>query len=246
MSSVHQSILDRVLQELKHMPVIAAIAAYGSTASRQWTPESDLDLVLILNVEAPVNSVHFFVDGVPVDINLKDRDRWTDGDLGWLPPNGVEAVWDPGRLFEDVLPPPSATSDAEQYRYAHRHRLHKLQKWIRQDADIADLLAAGATHWIAVSYFHARGMRFPGIDQAVFYWRTHEPQMVDLLVGAAMEREDRLKRVKRASEIALSPVGGLWSANEIYLTGWNGPPTTDETRRAKVLLEPIFSLADEQ
>jgi len=59
MSSVHQSILDRVLQELKHMPVIAAIAAYGSTASRQWTPESDLDLVLILNVEAPVNSVHF-------------------------------------------------------------------------------------------------------------------------------------------------------------------------------------------
>jgi predicted nucleotidyltransferase len=242
MSASHQAVLNRILQELRRMPEVNAIAAYGSTATQRWSPESDLDLIVILAGDAPVNSVHFFVDGIPVDLNLKSRENWIKGGLGWLPPDGLESLWDPEYLFEDVPEPPSSSHDVEQYRYAQRHGLLKLQRWIREDSDVADLLAAGATHWIAVSYFHARGMRFPGIDNAVPYWRDHDPKMIELLIGAVKEQDDRLGRIEQASEIALSPVGGLWNTGEVHITGWNGPPTVDEVERIKQLLCPVLSL----
>ena len=243
MISMHQAILDRVLQELVRMPEIAAVGAYGSTATLQWTPESDLDLILIVNGAAPVNSLHFFVVGVSVDINLKSRTTWVDGERGWLPPDGLVALWDPEHLFPFTTDSQKSSTDAEHFRYAHRHRLLKLQRWMREDSDIADLMAAGATHWLAVSYFHARGMRFPGIDQAVFYWREHDSEMVDLLVNAAKETEHRLDRITRASDIALEPIGGLWRDDEVFMTGWNGSPTSDETTCAKELLAPVIGLS---
>jgi hypothetical protein len=104
-------------------------------------------------------------------------------------------------------------------------------------------MAAGATHWIAVSWFHARSLRFPGIDQAVALWRDRDPEMIDLLTGAAREREYRLDRIARASEIALAPIGGLWSEGEIHMTGWQGTPTTDEAARARSLLSSILDPA---
>lgn len=242
MNPVHLDVLNRILHELRRIPQVEAVAAYGSTATQRWSPESDLDLVAILAGDAPVNSVHFFVRGIPVDLNLKSRTSWARDEVGWLPPGGLEALWDPERLFVDVPAPRSSTHDVEQYRYAHRHRLLKLQRWIRDDPDVAGLLAAGATHWIAVSWFHARNMRFPGIDQAVPYWRDHDPKMIELLVGAVKEQEDRLVRIEQASEIALSPVGGLWKAEEVHMTGWSGPPTVDEMQATRTLLDPVLSM----
>lgn len=245
MSVNHRAVLERVLDALKNTPDVQAVATYGSTAARQWAPESDLDLILILSDEAPVNGVHVFVDSIPIDMSLKSYERWVNSDVGWLPPDGITPEWDPHDVLKHPPQTPRPTEAAEHFRYAHRHRLFKLQRWMRDDADVADLLAAGATHWIAVSYFHARGMRFPGIDQCVTYWREHDPEMVDLLIRAAKDPEDRLARVTLASEKALAPIGGLWQDTEVFITGWDGPPTVDEARRAKALLAPVLSLVDQ-
>jgi hypothetical protein len=201
--------------------------------------------MFIVDGEAPVNSVHFFVDGVPVDLNLKSCHAWIEGDRGWLPPEPITPLWDPNNLFAGVEPPTASSSDADHYRYAHRHRLFKLAKWIDRDDEIADLMAAGATHWIAVSWFHARTMRFPGIDQAVAHWREHDPEMIELLIGAARDRQGRLERITRASGIALEPVGGLWSEGDIHITGWHGaPPTAEAVASARELLSPILDPGD--
>jgi len=236
----HPAVLDRLLEQARAIPDVVAIGAYGSTAARTWSTHSDLDLMFILDHEAPVNSVHFFIADIPVDLNLKDRTAWCAGDRGWLPPEPIIPLWDPDGLFADVEPPRTSVADVQQDRYAHRHRLFKLAKWIGRDDDIADLLAAGASHWIAVSWFHARRMRFPGIDVAVGHWREHEPELIDLLTGAARERHNRLHRITRASEIALAPVGGLWREGEVHMTGWRGTPTDDEKARARALLSTIL------
>jgi hypothetical protein len=208
------------------------------------TVHSDLDLIFIVEHEAPVNSLHFFVDGIPVDLNLKSLGAWSNGDRGWLPPEPLTPLWDPERLFAGVESPSASASDVQQYRYAHQHRLFKLNKWIGRDDVIADLMAAGATHWIAVSWFHARNMRFPGIDRAVAHWRASEPEMIELLTGAARERQDRLQRITRASELALAPVGGLWSSGEIHMTGWHGAPGAEQVAKARELLSPILDFSD--
>jgi predicted nucleotidyltransferase len=179
MTRDHAAVLERLVERAMAVPGIVAIAAYGSTASGAWNAHSDIDLIFIMAGEAPVNSLHFFVDGIPVDLNLKPREAWEQGDYGWLPPAPITRLWDPDNLFVDVEPPTASSSDAEQDRYAHRHRLFKLTKWIGRDDKIADLMAAGATHWIAVSWFHARNLRFPGIDLAVAHWREAEPEMIE-------------------------------------------------------------------
>lgn len=243
MSLEHPKVLNQVLNALKRIPEAVAVAAYGSTATQRWSPESDLDLILILEGGAPVNSVHFAVEGIQIDLNLKSRERLLRHDFGWLPPSGLTALWDPNHLFNEVPVLVNSTHAVEHFRYAHRHRLQKLHRWIREDSDVADLLAAGATHWIAVSYFHARNMRFPGIDKAVPYWRNHDPKIIDLLVGAAKEQQNRLERIELASEIALAPVGGLWNTDDVYMTGWDGPPRGDEIQRTRILLDPVLSLS---
>lgn len=233
MNLPHRALLQQLVNRARDLPGIVAVGAYGSTVSGAWTAHSDLDLVVIVEQDPPVNSLHFFVEGIPVDLNLKQRTAWSSGNHGWLPPEPLSPLWDPEGLFSGVEPPSAASSDAEQYRYAHRHRLLKLTKWIGRDDEVADLLAAGATHWIAVSWFHAREMRFPGIDQAVTYWRVHDPDMIAVRIGAARERQDRLERIARASERALAPVGGLWSKGDVHMTGWHGPPSAAEMARAK-------------
>lgn len=244
MNVPHGAVLKRLVERAAAIPDVVAVGAYGSTASRAWTVDSDLDLMVILAHEAPVNSVHFFIDGVPVDLNLKQRGEWIAGTHGWLPPEAITPLWDPEGLFSDVRPHATSSSDAQQYRYAHGHRVFKLRKWIGRDDEIADLMAAGATHWIAVSWFHARNLRFPGIDLAVKHWRANEPEMIDLLIGATRERHDRLERITRASEIALVPIGGLWREGDVHMTGWDGPPTADEMARVRSLLSPILDPGD--
>ena len=237
----HEAVLQRLVHRAIATPTIVAIGAYGSTASRAWTAHSDIDLVFIVDGEAPVNSVHFFVEGIPVDLNLKSRRAWNSGERGWLPPEPLSPLWDPENLFAGVEPPTTSASDARQDRYAHQHRLFKLAKWIGRDDEIADLMAAGATHWIAVSWFHARNLRFPGIDLAVAHWREHEPELIDLLIGAARERRDRLARIERASALALAPVGGLWKPGDIHMTGWHGSPGAEEAAKARALLATILA-----
>lgn len=240
----HMAALKRLIAAARELSWVAAMGAYGSTATQSWSEHSDLDLIMILEDVAPVNSIHFFFDGIPVDLNLKNRHAWVGGDYGWLPPGEIIGVWDPDGLFATVQPPAATSSDVQQYRYAHRHRLMKLAKWIGRDDDIADLMAASATHWIAVSWFHARNLRFPGIDQAVMHWRTHQPEMIELLIGAARDRRSRYERIAEASAIALEPVGGLWSDGELHVTDWHGPPSETDIASARLLLEQLLDTAD--
>jgi hypothetical protein len=100
MASKHAAILKRLVEQAAATPAIVAIGTYGSTATESWSEHSDLDLIFILDQDAPVNSIHFFVGGIPVDLNLKSRDSWSEGDTGWLPPEPVRPIWDPVGFFE--------------------------------------------------------------------------------------------------------------------------------------------------
>jgi predicted nucleotidyltransferase len=157
MDQPHRAVLQQLVDRARDLPGIAAIGAYGSSASETWTAYSDLDLILIVNQGAPVNSIHVFLHGIPLDLNLKQRESWIRGDYGWLPPGEVVALWDPEGLFGD-LPPPStvASSDARQYRYAHRHRLLKLMKVSGMVShpfcDLAMLLKSGGDASSAVTF----------------------------------------------------------------------------------------------
>lgn len=227
MPESHRHVLDTIVASLVKLQHVDAIAAYGSTASRSWSAESDIDLVAITSEPAPVEPLHFYVEQIPVDLSMRNRQEWEGGTTHWLPPDGLAAIWDPHNLISTANPKTNSPSDAEHFRYALRHMLHKLRRWQREDPEIADLIVGAATHFITVSYFHARGMRFPGIDQAVPYYRSHDPEMLDCLLSAIKDRDHRYERLTRAVELALSQIGGIWSGGDVFVSGWSGTPTAN-------------------
>lgn len=105
MNLPHSDVLRHLVGRAKRLPGIVAVGAYGSTATGRWTDHSDLDLLHIVEEDAPVNSIHFFFDGIPIDLNLKQRESWCGGNYGWLPTEEITALWDPEGLFSGVQPP---------------------------------------------------------------------------------------------------------------------------------------------
>lgn len=236
------TLLDQLVERIKTIPGVAALAAYGSTGTTEWTAHSDIDLIVWIDQPTDINSVHFTVQGIPVDLNVKSIQAWQSGNYGWLPPSPLLPLWDPGKVIGTASTPSPSGSRAEayQYRYAHAHRLLKLQKVIGTDDEVADFLAAGATHWIAVSYCHARGQRFPGIDKLVSQWRVDDPQMVTWLAESVRSRHHRLENIRSASERALEPIGGLLAADEMYVTGTDGPADDHLYNQASDLIAPLL------
>src|SRR5689334_16921801 len=98
--------LARVVAALRSIPAVIAIGAYGSTAGEAWGPHSDIDLVAVLSLDPPVESLRFFVDGVPVDLNFRSADDGEHGIGGadFMPE--TIALWDPDSLLAQARPTP--------------------------------------------------------------------------------------------------------------------------------------------
>ena len=79
MSERHGRVLEELLAALRRLPRVAALAAYGSTADRSWSEGSDIDLLAIIDAPAPVESLHFFYQGIPVDLSLRNRQHGRRG-----------------------------------------------------------------------------------------------------------------------------------------------------------------------
>jgi hypothetical protein len=148
------SLLEQFVERFKMIPGVAAIAASGSTGTVEWRGHADFYLIVWIDQPTAINSIHVTVQGAPIDLNVKSIQAWQSGNYGWLPPSPLLPLWDPRKVTgTSSRPSPSGPrAEAYRYRYVHANRLLKLQKVIGTDDEVADFLAAGATHWIAVSY----------------------------------------------------------------------------------------------
>lgn len=241
-SPQHAEVLESIVGELKKLPIVRAVASYGSTAKQEWTPYSDIDLFVIISAPAAIESLHFFIDRVPVDLNIRDLDRWANGDFTWIPLSGLKALWDPDNLFASMTQAPISPAAADHSRFGHRHTLMKLDQWQGADPEAAKLLVAAATNWIMASYFDARQLPFPGIDGAVRFLRQQEPELLAALLAALDHPVKQVELLRRASELALYPVGGMWRNDEVIAFGWSGPPDPESTAQGLALFQNVLDL----
>ena len=233
--------LARVLGVLRTMPEVIAIAAYGSTADRSWNQFSDVDLVAVLSVAPPVESLRFFVGGVAVDLNFRsDSDDPVHGVRGadFMPE--VVAVWDPQDVFHRVRTTPREyNADATQLmRYQYAHDLEKL----RQIADepgrriACGLLADRVTN----SWFNARAEAFPGVVAAMEQLRLRDPETLGLLSQAL--RDASVDAIVSAAARAFEPVGGPYRPGDVLAPSWTRP----KVETVPDMFGPLVAIADER
>lgn len=217
----HVRALSEVVAALRENASVVAIGAYGSTAARRWTSTSDVDLLVVIETEPPVESIRLRIGGVPVDVNLRAASDSNRGIGGAIFVPETEPIWDPGdvlrRARATALPPDP--SSVRMSRFALAHSVDKTRQ-LEGSPRLARLFAGGEAPFVVRGYYHARALWFPGPVVGLRDLQGHAPELVDALIAIASGPDQPSTYLARAAEIALAPVGGLWRDDEVFVVGW--------------------------
>ncbi len=247
MTERHERALDSVVGALRRIPSVIAIASYGSTADRSWTEHSDVDLVAILDREPPAESIRLFVEGVPVDLNLRSAggSRRGIGGADFVPE--MEPLWDPDGLLGSATTTsrPGGRADARRLRYLLTHSIKKLRQ-LEGNIQASRINAAAECGYFVQAYFFARDETFPGALPALRRLQSEAPELLDALERALLRPERAGDALEEAAAIALGPVGGLWRPGDVMIAGWGGDgvPSALESESVASLFAPVIEASD--
>ncbi len=205
---IHEAALESVVGALRQADGVLTIGAYGSTATRTWTRHSAVDLVAVVDRDPEVESLRFFVNGVPVDLNLRSKDDSDHGIGGSTFMPATVVIWDPEGVFTNakVTSRLGGPSEARVLRYLLRHALNKLRQI--GDSQKVRLTAGVEAGDFVRGYFLARGETFPGALLSMDRLQRECPELLDLLERAVLEPSEAPNLMELAGEIALGPIGG--------------------------------------
>lgn len=236
--------LRDLVGRLASHPAVLGIVRYGGR-SLDDSGGGDFDVFLLVDDRPPeLESIHFRVAGVPVDLNVR---TWAD--LQRDPPlTAIDGALYAGEVLYDRdggmaarlrtlgarhAPPPAPSAHAVAFvRFSHRHALDKLRGRLEDNPVLCRLLLESNLYWLLENYFRVRRLPFPGEKAGLRHLERHEPEIWrDVLRFYA---EDDLARRARIAEVlgerVLAPVGGLWREDEILTFGTGdstGAPVPD-------------------
>jgi hypothetical protein len=232
------TVLARIVAALREMPEVIAIGAYGSTGDRSWNEFSDIDVLAVLSIEPPVESLRFFVDAVAIDLNFRSADDGPHGIGGSDFVPECHALWDPDSILDRARVTGRAyrSEATELMRYQFSHDLQKARQI---DPPLERRIGCALiAQRVLDCWFQARGEPVPGVVAATASLRERDPEVVRLL-SEALELGDP-ERIAAAGELALRPAGGLYRPGDVLAPSWQRPavePVPD-------LFAPLIKIAD--
>ena len=239
----HALALGMVVDALKHVPSVIAIASYGSTATDAWNEHSDIDLVAVLDSAPSVESIRFFVRGVPVDLNLRCADDSARGIGGASFVPDMRAVWDPDGVLGAAKSTSRASLDLRSHRYLLRHSVDKIRQLA--DSERATRIAIAADCGLFLrAYFVARDETFPGTRDALRRLHTEAPELLEVLERALLNPRDAAVLLEQAAQLAMSPVGGPWVRGEVLVVGWDGRTSSEDTAQIAKAFHAVVEASD--
>jgi len=228
--------LDEMLQRLKENEMVLGLVEYGSARNTDDVIEGDYDLIVVLEEYDPkVESLHFFVGGVPVDLNLRSIDslakmKRAEGFESVLlrgrvihdPSGRVQHELDALRERQEALPlAPLDPSKIGGLRHGARHTFGKIRSRGKSNPTLTRYLLHQCVYWAVQQYFEIRGIEYQGEKHALAFLEAREPALYEAIEGfyASTNLDELVSQARRIEEIVLSPVGGLWQEGEILTFG---------------------------
>ena len=230
-----QSIEGMIALLVSH-PEVLGLMEYGSARHDDESIHGDYDLFVVVKHRHPqVESLHFYVDGVPVDLNLRTLDEIRDLALA----TGFEQtlldariIHDPtGRVAREIRAlrsrqeqAPHQTASEETIAFIRHGTKHIFDK-VRSRLDSMPIFSAymlqQSVYWLVREYFVVRDMPFKGEKNALEYLERNDPRMFDLIEQfyATTNLPNQLSFARRVSDMALAPVGGPWRNDEVLVFG---------------------------
>lgn len=220
-----------LVETLRQHPQVVGLVEYGSAHYVNDFGAGDYDLFVIHDeIQTDVESLHFYVDDVPVDLNLRSlRYLASQNSLA-----GFESALLDGRIIYDrggvvaerleqlsaKAPSPYTEHDIAFTRHGHRHVLDKIRGRLQNEPLLCRLLLNVNIHWLINSYFGVRGLPYQGEKHALAYLADNEPEIYALIDEFyKLPVEEQIEQTERLTELMLSPVGGAWKTGELLAFG---------------------------
>ena len=221
---------------LQGHPDVVGLIEYGSARYQDDHFGGDYDLIVVLpERDLDVESLHFQLAGLPVDLNLRSLE-----DLRSLTrADGFDAVLlegriihDPsgqvgrelrelGRRHEQTSAPQMTSGRVAAMRHGARHTFDKIRNGRHADTTLGRYMLHQLVYWALPQYFEVRGLPYQGEKQALASLGQMDPELHGDFreFYGTVDWERQVELARRIEEQVLAPVDGLWQDGEVLVFG---------------------------
>jgi len=221
---------------------VIGLVVYGDRRLDDVPGDGDFDIVAVVeNKTTEVESIHFYVNGIAVDLNIRTLDdmavsaNMSPCDVALAAPiesaHRIQVIYDRFGLVErrlqklkrewEIMCSAPTEDSIAKARFVHRHFLDKIRCLIGRDQTCCEFLLCSQTVWLVEHYFRLRGMAYPAEKRAIQWLRENDREAYDLLetYWTTKEVREKHKAVRELTTIVLSVVGGQWREDELITFG---------------------------
>jgi hypothetical protein len=220
-----------VLVRLAANPTVIGVVRYGDRPVDATEAGGDLDLFVLVDHRPPqVESLHFFIGDLPVDLNVR---TWADLEADELLTPVDQALFHGqilhdrdgdlaarlGRYAEAHDGPllPLSEHDVALIRFGQRHGLDKVRGRFATDPILCRLLLESNVYWLIQHYFRIRRLHFPGEKAALRHLEQREAAIWPAVQRFydTTELGEKLAIAEELNRRILAPLGGPWRPDEV-------------------------------
>ena len=232
----HIKSIGLMVQTLSESPLVLGLVEYGSTSVTDAEVIAEYDLIVVLKHKHPnLESLHFYVDGIPVDLNLRSLDEirtmqraagfesvLLDGRVIYDPGRRVlQAIQDLGERHRQMPPETMSAESIAFARHGTKHIFDKVERRIHSNPTLCAFLLHQNVYWLIHNYLALRGVEFKGEPVTLEFLRQNEPETYGLLERfyASRSLQEQLSLAISIAHQTLDPVGGMWRDDEVLVFG---------------------------
>ena len=227
--------LEELVARLESNPGVVGIVRYGSRRLADLSQGGDFDLFVFVKKRPPgIESIHFYVGNIPVDLNIRDfddiqrRKPLTNIDIALV---YAEILYDKTTVLRQELSSLSerwkqTSSNLTEHgiawhRFCQQHVLDKVRGRIADEPLLCEFLLATNIYWLVQAYFNIRCISYPGEKDALGLLESKEPQMYAEIQRfyASNDLNEKLEISERLTELTLAPIGWPWRKGELIVFG---------------------------
>lgn len=247
--------LSELIDRLRESPGVIGIVRYGSRTPEDMSSGGDFDIFVFLgNNSLDLESLHFYVDYIPVDINLRIIEDLNlsepisfidfvliDGDLLYDKTGILERKISSLKQRWKIQSNELTENEKSWERFSQKHALDKVKGRLNEELLFCEFLLNTNIYWLIQNYFRVRSIPYPGEKDALEWINTKDTKIHNKIEDfyRTKDLKKKLEISEELTELVLEPIGGSWRKGELLTLGRN-KQVSDIQLKGKELFNEIF------
>ena len=245
--------LSELIDRLRESPRVIGIVRYGSRPPEDMSSGGDFDLFVFLEDNSlEVESLHFYIDYIPVDLNLRtfgDLDlnkpisfidfALIDGDLLYDKTGILEKKISSLKQRWKIQSNELTENEKSWERFSQKHALDKVKGRLNEEPLFCEFLLNTNIYWLIQNYFRVRSIPYPGEKDALEWINTKDTKIHNKIEDfyRTKDLKKKLEISEELTELVLKPIGGSWRKGELLTLSRNKQVSDIQLKGKKIFFE---------